>query len=170
MSNIKNIIKWGVIGVVAISLLLFLFGGKNPQQQPPVTKVEENKVTQISKEQFEAYYNIFIDLENLQEEYEQVYAKYGYIAFGEASEIEEEDYPKYGSLTRKITSVRDTIPKIKTSMSQEERDLSLNLSAYGTSLIFLSPGKDSLESLDVATETKATVEGTFNDIKQKYGY
>ena len=55
-------------------------------------------------------------------------------------------------------------------MSQEERDLSLNLSAYGTSLIFLSPGKDSLESLDVATETKATVEGTFNDIKQKYGY
>ncbi len=170
MKTIKSIIKWGVVGIIAISVLSFLFGSKNTPQQPPTTKVEENSVTQISKEQFDAYYTIFTDLEKLQEEYEQMYAKYGYIAFGEASEIEEEDYPKYGSLTRKITSVRDTIPKIKTSMSQEERDLSLNLSAYGTSLIFLSPGKDGLESLDAITEDKATVEKTFNDIKQKYGY
>lgn len=166
----KKIVIWGIVGILALSVLSFLFGSSGTKEQTTTADTAEVKATSISKEQFDAYYNIFISLEGLQDEYAQMYAKYGYIEFSKAADIEEEDYPKYGSLTRKITSVRDTIPKIKTSMSQEERDLSLNLSAYGTSLIFLSPGKDGLESLDAVTEDKATVKKTFSDIREKYRY
>lgn len=167
-SDMKKIITWIVIGLISLSVLFFLFGNRGTQQLPPHPSDQREVATSISKEQFDIYHGIFINLTELQAEYEQTYAKYGYVGFEEAKETS--DIPQYGSIGRKIVSARDTIPERNTSMSQDERSLSQNLNMYATSLILLSPSEDSLEGLDVANENKIAVEGTINDIKQKYGY
>lgn len=161
----KKIFIWVTVIILGFSLLSFLFGKPRTSND---TVTSETQKTVLTKEQFDVYNNIYLDLEKLQKEYEDMYAKYGYVEQNKYSQID--DYPRYGSLTRKITSVRDTIPKIKTSMTQEERDLSLYLSAYGTSLIFLTPSPEGIATIDEANESKATIDKMLNDIKQKYDY
>lgn len=170
MNELKKILKWAVIGMISLSVLFFLLGSRNTQQNTPTTTSKETTTSHISKEQFNVYQNILSNLENLQDEYEQLYAKYGYVDLKQAANIEGDNFPQYGSLTRKITSVRDIIPKIKTSMSSDERDLSLQLSSYATSLIFLSAKKDGIEGLDVANEEKETFKQLLNRVKDSNGF
>lgn len=164
----KKIITWVVIGFISLSVLFFLFGNRGTQQPPSQPSGQLEIATRISKEQFDVYHNIFVNLTELQTEYEQTYAKYGYVGFEEAKNTD--DVPQYGSIGRKIISARDTIPEKNTGMSQDEKDLSQNLNMYATSLFLLSPSEDNLEGLDIAKENKVAVEKTINDIKQKYGY
>ena len=55
-------------------------------------------------------------------------------------------------------------------MSNDERELSLQLSSYATSLIFLSAKKDGIEGLNVANEEKATFEQLLSRVKDSNGF
>lgn len=161
----KKFAIWIVVGIVAISILSFMFGDGSSQT---TTQDNANEEQILTKEEFEVYSNIFDDLTNLQQEYEDTYEELGYV--GVYDDVDSEDFPKYGSITRRITAKRDEIPKINTSMADDERDLSMYLSSYATSLIFLSATEDGLEGLDVANEEKDTYQNMLDQAKASNGF
>lgn len=162
----KKIFSWLVVGVIAISVISFLFGGGSSKKETPQTNTQVKQA--LTKEKFDLYGNIYSELIDLQSEYEDTYKKLGHVEVYD--DVKDKDFPKYGSITRKITSTRDRIPKIKTSMSSDERDLSLQLSSYATALIFLSAKKDGIEGLDVANEEKETFKQLLNRVKDSNGF
>lgn len=162
-------IKWAIVGILVISVFSFLFGkGDQKETASQTTSIEDIKASKISKEKFDFYYNVYQRLIPLQEEYEETYEKYGYADIYD--DVDEEDFPKYGAIIRKITPIRDEIPKLSVKMSDEERDLLMKLSSYATSLIFLTAKEDELEGLDVVLEERSTLETTIDEIKQTHGY
>lgn len=163
----KKFAIWIIVGIVALSVLSFMFGGGSSQ-----TNTSDDKATKqeqvLTKEEFAVYNNIFSDLAVLQQEYEDTYKELGYV--GVYDDVDSEDFPKYGNITRRITSKRDEIPKINTSMADDERDLSMYLSSYATALIFLSAREEGIEGLDVANEEKETYEQMLNQAKDSHGF
>lgn len=162
----KKFAVWIVVGVIALSVLSFLFGSSDTQQNKTTSEAVQEQI--LTKEEFEIYNKIYSDLTVLHKEYEDTYNELGYVEVYD--DVSSENFPKYGNITRRITSKRDEIPKINTSMTDDERELSMYLSSYATSLIFLSATKDEIEGLDVANEEKEIYKEMLDQIKTNHNF
>lgn len=163
---IKKIVLLVFLGIVGLSILSFM-GGNSQDSTPTLTPTPEIQAS-LSREQFELYNWIFSELDSLQTEYETLYAKLGYVGIDD--DVAPEDFPRYGPITRKISEVRYKIPKLSTSMSDDERELHLRINTYASTLIFLSAKPDGLDGIDAVNEEREFFITKRDSIKSKLGY
>jgi hypothetical protein len=162
-----------VIGV--IGLLLIISSANNPNKRKDIPKTQTSQETTvkdddltISKEKFEYYSDIFLKLSELQEQYEQTYTKFGVVDLDTANKIpEDEDFPQYGSITRKISTIYNNIPKVNLNpdMTSGEKFLVFQTANYCVSLISLTPSKNGLEGMDFLIESKTELENGLKQVK-----
>lgn len=163
-----------IIGVFfLISVFISIFRSsptttKQPSTQRVPTSQEttvENDLT-ISKEKFEYYNDVFLKLSKLQGQYEQIYSKFGMVDLEAAKKIPEDvDFPKYGSVTRQISTIYNGLSKFNIDMTPGEKFLIFKATDYGGALIFLTPDKKNLKGMDFVIESKAVLENGLKQVK-----
>lgn len=162
----KKIVLLVFVGIVGLSILSFLGGNRQDSTSTPSPTPEIQ--ASLSKEKFELYNSIFSELDSLQTEYETLYAELGYVGIDD--DIAPEDFPRYGPITRKISEVSYKIPKLSTSMSNDERELHLRINTYASTLIFLSATPEGLDGIDAVNEEREFFITERDSIKSKLGY
>lgn len=165
------LIAIGLIGFVI--LIAAISGGSEEKEKPKPTpteiqkeEVEKKEDLSISKDRFNYYSETYLKLDKLQNEYEQEYTKFGVVGFEEAKTIPEDaEFPKYGSITREIKSIYDSLPKFNTNMSPGEEYIVFKTADYGSSLIFMTPEENGIEGIDWVLESKDVLEGALKKVK-----
>lgn len=169
--NIVLLVIFSIIGVLfLLSLLNNNVKKEGGVQTITTTKFQKEDISSnslsISKERFDYYNQAFLNLNKLQDEYEQIYIKFGMVDFEEAKKIPEyADFPEYGSIKRKISSVHNSAPKYNSELSPGEKYLLFRLTAYSSSLIFLTPREDDIEGIDFASGKKKIIKDALKEVK-----
>jgi len=138
---------------------------QNSLKEESLTSPQETKKDlSISKEKFDFYNKAYLKFHSLQDKYEKEYLQFGKVSFEEAKNIPEDaEFPKYGAITREITSIYQDLPKLNTNMSPGEEYLLSKVANYGSSLIFMTPEKEGIEGMNYVTESREILENALKE-------
>lgn len=179
MKKITKIIVVTVIVIIGASLLSWLtssiqapknYAIKSPKEAGKLERDTNNNL-HISKNKYDFYYESYLKLSKLQDEYELTYAKFGKVGFDEAKKIPiDDEFPNYGSIKREIIAINNSIPKFDFDMSSEEQNLLIRLKEYSTALIFLTPKENEIDGIVFASGKKKIINDLLNKTKTANGF
>jgi len=165
--------KKKVVFVIGLILLVIGFSISNQTEKPnnPPVVVQKTSVPAkeddliISKEKYDYYKGTFSNLSELQKQYEQIYAKFGAVDLETSQNIPKDaEFPQYGSITRRISTVQNSLPKFSTDMQTGEIFLLPKVTSYSSALILLTPVEDKLEGMDYVKESKIELQNGLEQI------
>ena len=178
MKKVTKIVVFAVVVIIGVPLLSWLTSSmlvpKNYAIRSPegTGKLEQdtNNNLRISKNKYDFYYESYLKLSKLQDEYELTYTKFGKVGFDDAKEISNDDeFPRYGSIKQGIATINNNIPKINSDMSLEEKDLLIGLKEYSTALIFLTPQENEIDGIVFASGKRKIIKDLLNKTKTVNG-